>query len=272
MSSAEARISLLYISHTEAWLSRFLSCVSHHLYLDHFLIVVLQYLGIPLVAGVATRYTVWHFTSKAFLDGSFLARFSPLSFVGFLYTIFVMFANQGHHILHNIGSVFRVLVPMILYFVTMWSSAFALVYYLTRRSTKEEQHFGYDMAVVQAFTAGSNNFVRERDVQHNLSIQLTIYFLFSYIGTCYRSRHCDLRHTFGPSARRDYWPSCRGSSPTRTYMGSIMAGRQVGLERGRREPGKEHYKRGVNAWTLKERYPLDNPATHLWKASPKYFH
>lgn len=104
---------------------------------------------------------MWYFTSKTFLERSFLTYFSPLSLVGLLYTILVMFANQGHHILHNLGPVFRVFVPMILYFVIMWSSPFALVYYLTKWEFRRDyQRFGYDMAVVQAFTAGSNNFVR----------------------------------------------------------------------------------------------------------------
>ncbi|KAF7350127.1 Arsenical-resistance protein ACR3 [Mycena venus] len=44
-----------------------------------------------------------------------------------------MLAYQGHHIAQNIGHVFRVFVPM-------------------------SEDFGYEMAVVQAFTAGSNNF------------------------------------------------------------------------------------------------------------------
>lgn len=121
-----------------------------------------QYLGIPLVAGVVTRYTVWYFTSKTFLDKTFLPIFSPLALLGLLYTILVMFAYQGHHILHNLGPVFRVFVPMILYFIIMWSSAFGLVFYLTRRESRmigKKEQFGYDMAVVQAFTAGSNNFV-----------------------------------------------------------------------------------------------------------------
>jgi len=70
-----------------------------------------------------------------------------------------MFAYQGHHIIHNLGPVFRVFVPMILYFVIMWSSTFAGVYYLSRRESGQHEIFGYEMAVVQAFTAGSNNFV-----------------------------------------------------------------------------------------------------------------
>ena len=69
-----------------------------------------------------------------------------------------MFAYQGHHIIHNLGPVFRVFVPMVLYFVIMWSGTFVLVFWLSSREG-EMGHWGYEMAVVQAFTAGSNNFV-----------------------------------------------------------------------------------------------------------------
>lgn len=40
---------------------------------------------------------------------------------------------------------------MVLYFAVMWTSAFAFTYYLSRYKSA---HFGYEMAVVQSFTAG----------------------------------------------------------------------------------------------------------------------
>ncbi|KAJ7737910.1 sodium bile acid symporter family-domain-containing protein [Mycena maculata] len=111
-----------------------------HLDYGHVTISVLIYLGIPLVAGILTRYTVWSLTSKTFLDNRFIR--APRS--------------AGHHIVQNIGLVFRVFVPMILYFVIMWSVAFSLIYWFGRSS--KSSVFGYEMAVVQAFTASSNNF------------------------------------------------------------------------------------------------------------------
>ncbi|KAJ7500985.1 arsenical-resistance protein ACR3 [Mycena galericulata] len=120
-------------------------------------LLFVNYLGILLVAGIVTRYAVWYLTSKAFLEDRFLRFFGPFTLIGLLYTIIVMFANQGHHIVHNIGPVFRVFVPMILYFVIMWTSTFGFIYCLGRRN-KNSQNFGYEKAVVQAFTAGSNNF------------------------------------------------------------------------------------------------------------------
>lgn len=103
-----------------------------------------------------TRYGVRRIAGRAWFERVFLPYFGPLALLGLLYTILVMFAYQGHHIVQNLGPVFRVFVPMILYFVVMWGSAFGLIYVLTRM---KRQEFGYQMAVVQSFTAGSNNFV-----------------------------------------------------------------------------------------------------------------
>lgn len=135
-----------------------------------------QYLGIPLVAGVITRFTVMRLTSKHFLQDVFLPRFSPLALLGLLYTIIVMFAYQGHHIVQNIGPVFRVFVPMVLYFFVMWTSAFAFIYYLARKESQRGKSinttFEYEVAVVQAFTAGSNNFVSTLNVTPTTRIRL----------------------------------------------------------------------------------------------------
>jgi ACR3 family arsenite transporter len=40
---------------------------------------------------------------------------------------------------------------MVVYFSVMWTGAFAAMFWLTKW---KKQHFGYEMAVVQAFTAG----------------------------------------------------------------------------------------------------------------------
>lgn len=122
----------------------------------------IQYLGIPLGAGLLTRLFFLFFISREFLTTRFLPLISPLAPLGLLYTIIVLFAYQGHHILHNIGPTFRVMVPLVLYFSVMWAGAFALVWYLGRRplakGRAEAGTWSYEMAVVQSFTAGSNNF------------------------------------------------------------------------------------------------------------------
>ncbi|KAG2189344.1 hypothetical protein INT44_004486 [Umbelopsis vinacea] len=110
---------------------------------------VLIYLGIPLGAGFLTRVILVRLTSKHWYETRFLPRIGPFALIGLLYTIIVMFANQGHHIVANIGSVFRVMVPMVCYFIIMFFGTFFLA-----RALK----YQYAEAVTQAFTAGSNNF------------------------------------------------------------------------------------------------------------------
>ncbi|OCH95118.1 arsenical-resistance protein [Obba rivulosa] len=132
---------------------------------------VLIYLGVPLVAGIATRFLVPRLTSPRFFQTRFLPWFSLLGPLGLLYTIVVMFAYQGHRIVHNLGPVFRVFVPLILYFVIMWAGTFLFVRWIAKREwikrsqekgsrVKEERGWGwgYEMTVVQAFTGASNNF------------------------------------------------------------------------------------------------------------------
>jgi len=108
--------------------------------------------------------------------------------IGLLYTILILFAYQGHSIIHNLGPVFRVFVPQILYFVIMWNSTFFFIYYLSRREGSGPRKFGYEMAVVQAFTAASNNFVR----WHTLQTTFHSLIMAACAGTCYCRSHCGL--------------------------------------------------------------------------------
>jgi len=110
---------------------------------------VLLFLGVPLVAGVILRYGILLVKPRTWLDQKFLPYFSPLALLGLLYTIIVLFANQGYEIVSDIGAVCRVAVPMLIYFVIMFAGSFTLSWRL---------HMPYDAAVTQAFTAASNNF------------------------------------------------------------------------------------------------------------------
>ncbi|EPB81121.1 ACR3 family arsenite transporter [Mucor circinelloides 1006PhL] len=111
---------------------------------------VLIYLGIPLVAGFITRFSLRWLKGDKWYNEKFLPHFGPLALVGLIYTIIVMFANQGHHIIDNIGSVFRVAVPLFCYFIIMFFIPFFVL--------KMVFHFPYEIVVTQSFTAGSNNF------------------------------------------------------------------------------------------------------------------
>ena len=96
-----------------------------------------------------TRYSLIGLKGRAWYDKKFMPYFGPLALLALIYTVWVMFALQGHQVIQNIGSVFRVAVPMLLYFTIMWVGTIVLCRALG---------VSYNMAMTQAFTASSNNF------------------------------------------------------------------------------------------------------------------
>ena len=109
---------------------------------------VAVFLGIPLGAAVITRFTIRNLASPG-LYQTFLKWINPLSLIGLLFTILVLFASQGHQVVHQIISVVRVAAPLIVYF--------ALVFFFTLLIT-HKLGFGYKLSATQSFTAASNNF------------------------------------------------------------------------------------------------------------------
>ncbi|SCZ90607.1 BZ3500_MvSof-1268-A1-R1_Chr1-3g02096 [Microbotryum saponariae] len=114
------------------------------------------YLGIPLAAGAVTRALVL-LTLRPKARARFFNYFGPLGEIGLLYVIIVLFTNQGRAIIHNIGTVVRICVPLIMYFTIVWTVTF-YSFYKFSRSKYGAIAGGYEKAVTQAFTAGSNNF------------------------------------------------------------------------------------------------------------------
>jgi len=110
---------------------------------------VAVFLGIPLGAAIITRFAVRKLTSPTWYDQTFLKWIAPWSLIGLLYTILVLFASQGHQVVHQIVSVVRVAAPLIVYFVVIFF--FTLI--VCRRLG-----FGYRLSCTQSFTAASNNF------------------------------------------------------------------------------------------------------------------
>ena len=110
---------------------------------------VLIFLGIPLLAGYLSRRIGLRIKGRRWYEERFLPRISPLALYGLLFTIVVMFALQGKAISSDPASVIRVAVPLLLYFLIMWSTAFAL----GRRNG-----LSYPQTATLAFTAAGNNF------------------------------------------------------------------------------------------------------------------
>jgi ACR3 family arsenite transporter len=122
---------------------------------SHTAIAVALYLGVPLAAGLVTRFSLIFLMGKQRFQHHFLPYFGALSLVALLYVVIVIFALQARRVLDNIGPVFRCFVPLVLYFTIMWVGTFVLCWRLSRKYSRT---FDYQMTVVQAFTAGSNNF------------------------------------------------------------------------------------------------------------------
>lgn len=110
---------------------------------------VAVFLGIPLGAAVVTRFAVRKIAGAEWYDRVFLKWVSPWSLIGLLFTILVLFASQGHQVVHQIVSVVRVAAPLIVYF--------GIVFFLTLLVT-HKLGFGYKLSATQSFTAASNNF------------------------------------------------------------------------------------------------------------------
>jgi ACR3 family arsenite transporter len=110
---------------------------------------VLIFLGIPLVAGFLTRVFGVRLKGRRWYEHVFLPRIGPWALYGLLFTIVVMFALQGQAITSDPAQVIRVALPLLLYFVLMWSIAFAL-------GTKSG--LDYPRTCALAFTAAGNNF------------------------------------------------------------------------------------------------------------------
>jgi ACR3 family arsenite transporter len=110
---------------------------------------VLVFLGIPLAAGIVTRFYFLRTRGREWYETRLMPRLGPTALIGLLFTIVVMFSMQGDKILAAPWDVLRVAVPLVLYFVLMFFVSFAISIY---------RKFSYELAVTQSFTAASNNF------------------------------------------------------------------------------------------------------------------
>lgn len=110
---------------------------------------VFIYLGIPFIMGVITRYGSFLLKGRNWFEEVLAPKISYLTPAALLFTIIVMFSLKGQYIVELPLHVFRVAIPLCIYFLFMWFITFFIAYKLG---------VDYPKTTAVSFTAASNDF------------------------------------------------------------------------------------------------------------------
>lgn len=110
---------------------------------------VFLYLGVPFIGGFLTRYFFKKTKGEDWYVRNVIPRISPVTLIALLFTIVVMFSFKGKMIMDIPFDVFRIAVPLVIYFVVIFILSFLLA---------KKLGANYEENTSISFTATGNNF------------------------------------------------------------------------------------------------------------------